>query len=309
MGYTPFDHYDLGDKDQKGTVPTRFGTKDACSGSWRWRMPTASRSIRTSCSTTCRWRIRRTGPGRNDDKFKKFRYVGFGGPQAGRWPKDHWNFHPNPDNMSTSGDWNRQDFGPDICYDTPSNPGGNCRYMRDQARQWFVWFRKQTDVDGFRFDAVKHFPPSVVEDLLANAMGQSPHGYFAVGEFIDSKDQMDDWSRQTNGRAGTFDVGFRDALLRIVNDGGFFDMGSLPNSQQDERTRTAPFVNSHDSWKGAFWDSEETSTPMMTAPATGERTTRRRCRRSIPTTRGPTSPMPPPWPSTAARWSSTTTCS
>jgi alpha-amylase len=260
MGYTPFDHYDLGDKDQKGTVPTRFGTKDAL-----LRLVAVAHANGLEIYPDIV--LNHVAGGEFDgqapdgsDKFKRFRYVAFGGPQAGRWPKDHWNFHPNPDNMSTSGDWNRQDFGPDICYDTPSNPGGNCRYMRNQARQWFVWFRKQTDVDGFRFDAVKHFPPSVVEDLLANAMGQSPQGYFSVGEFIDSKDRMDDWSRQTNGRAGTLDVGFRDALLRIVNDGGFFDMGSLPGSQQNERTKTAPFVNSHDSWKGAFWDSEETST-------------------------------------------------
>jgi len=29
MGYDVFDHYDLGDKDQKGTIATRFGTKDS----------------------------------------------------------------------------------------------------------------------------------------------------------------------------------------------------------------------------------------------------------------------------------------
>ena len=28
MGYDPFDHYDLGDKDQRGTLATKFGTKD-----------------------------------------------------------------------------------------------------------------------------------------------------------------------------------------------------------------------------------------------------------------------------------------
>ena len=29
VGYAPFDHYDLGDKFQCGSTPTRFGTKDA----------------------------------------------------------------------------------------------------------------------------------------------------------------------------------------------------------------------------------------------------------------------------------------
>ncbi len=260
MGYFPFDHYDLGDKNQKGSVPTRFGTKDSL---LRLVAVAHANGLEVYPDIVLNHvqggELDRRAPGGSDaEKHKKFRYVGFGGPEAGRWPKDHWNFHPNPDNMSTSGDWNDPMFGPDICYDTPSNPGGNCRYMRDQARQWFVWFKKQTDVDGFRFDAVKHFPPAVVEDLLANAMGR-PDGYFAVGEFIGGKDQIDAWSRQTAGRAGTFDIGFRDALLRLVDGGGFFDMGGLPNVQQDERIRTSPFVNSHDTWKGTHWDSEENS--------------------------------------------------
>jgi alpha-amylase len=261
MGYFPFDHYDLGDKNQKGTVPTRFGNKDSL-----LRLVAVAHANGLEVYPDIVLNHVQGGafdpraPGGDDNqKFKKFRYAGFGGPEVGRWPKDHWNFHPNSDDPSTSGDWNDPLFGPDICYDTPDHPGGNCRYMRDQARQWFVWFRKQTDVDGFRLDAVKHFPPSVVEDLLANAMGQ-PWGYFAVGEFIGGKDQIDTWSRQTGGRAGTFDIGLRGALLRMVDDGGRFDMGSLPNFQQDERTRTVPFINSHDTWKGAFWDSEETST-------------------------------------------------
>lgn len=256
MGYDPFDHYDLGEKDQKGTVATRFGTKDSL-----LRLVAVAHANGLEIYPEIILNHVKGGmedPRAPGDRFKKFRYVGFGGPAAGRWPKDHWNFHPNPDNWCTGGDWCVDWFGPDICYDTPENPGGNCRYMRDQARQWFVWFRKQTDVDGFRFDAVKHFPPSVVEDLLANTMGD-PSGYFAVGEFLSGADQLDDWTRRTAGRAGTFDVSLRNALVAIVEQGGFFDMGSLPNYQQGERVRTVPFVNSHDSWKGAYWDSEEGS--------------------------------------------------
>jgi hypothetical protein len=53
-----------------------------------------------------------------DDKFKKFRYVSFSGPHSGRWAKDHWNFHPNPDHQCTGGDICEQSFGPgaDVAY-------------------------------------------------------------------------------------------------------------------------------------------------------------------------------------------------
>jgi alpha-amylase len=257
MGYDLFDHYDLGDKKQKGTVATRFGDKDSL-----LRLVAVAHA--NGLDVYPEIVLNHVKGGQEDprapgDRYKKFRYVGFGGPEAGRWSKDHWNFHPNPDDWCTEGDWCVDWFGPDICYDTPEKPGGNCRYMRDQGRRWLVWFRKQVDADGFRLDAVKHFPASVVEDVLANAMADR-WPYFAVGEFIGGKNQIDEWTRQTGGRAGTFDVGLRDALAGIVEKGGFFDMGSLPNYQQDERTRTVPFVNSHDTWKGAFWDSEPTST-------------------------------------------------
>ena len=253
MGYDLFDHYDLGDKDQKGTIATRFGDKDSF---LRLVAVAHANGLEIYPDIVLNHVIGgeedSNAPG---DKSKKFRYVGFSGLQNGRWAKDYWNFHPNPDHWCTTGDWCEQLFGPDICYLDPEyGGGGNGRYMRDRAREWFVWFKKQAGVDGFRFDAVKHFPAYVVEDLLYNAMGNRID-YFAVGEFVGSPHQLDEWVGLTQNRSGTFDFPFRDALVNIVEAGGFFDMGSLPNYQQKNRIKTVPFVNNHDTWRGYFWDS------------------------------------------------------
>ncbi len=77
-------------------------------------------------------------------------------------------------------------------------------YMREQARGWFVWLKKQAGADGFRFDAVEHCPAYVVGDLLYHAMGPGVE-YFAVGEFVGGSQQLDTWARQTQNRSGTFD--------------------------------------------------------------------------------------------------------
>ena len=189
------------------------------------------------------------------DKYKKFRYVGYAGTNAGRWAKDHWNFHPNPDHNCQQGDVCGTLLGADICYlGTQKGGGGNGQYMLDQAREWLVWFKKQTDADGFRIDAVKHFPAYVVEDLLYNAMGPS-NEFFCAGEHVSGANQLDDWAYATQNRCGTFDFSLRNALAAIIQQGGGFDMGSLPDAQQKNRLKSSPFLNNHDTWKGAFWDS------------------------------------------------------
>lgn len=254
MGYDLFDHYDLGDKNQKGTVATRFGNKDSL---LRLIAVAHANGLEVYPDIVLNHVIGgEADPAAPDDQFKQFRYQGYLSPVNGRWPKEHWNFHPNSDHKCTSGDWCEQHFGPDICYLDPEHGGGgNGRYMRDQGREWFVWLTKQLGVDGYRFDAVKHYPAYVVEDLLFNAMGDRID-YFAVGEFVGNRQQLDAWAAETHNRAGTFDFALRSALAAIIEAGGLFDMGSLPDFQQNNRIKTVAFVNNHDTWRGAYWDSE-----------------------------------------------------
>jgi alpha-amylase len=113
------------------------------------------------------------------------------------------------------GDICEQHFGPDGCYLVAAHAGGgNGQYMRDKTREWFVWLTKQTGADGFRFDSVKHYEAYVVEDLLYHAMGNRVD-YFAVGEFVGSQQQLDDWAHQTQNRSGTFDFSLRDVLANL----------------------------------------------------------------------------------------------
>jgi alpha-amylase len=268
MGYDLLDHYDLGQKFQCGArhgkpkTPTRFGDQDAF-----LRMIAVAHAngleiypdiVLNHCDGGAE------DPAAPHDKFKKFRYPAFGGGQAGRWPKDWQNFHPNAQHGWLDDDWRHILVGADICYhgrcaDHPVDDGGN-DVMRVSARQWLVWLKRQSDVDGFRFDAVKHFPPEVVEDVLFNAMDagkpdERQRKYFAVGEYVGTAAEEDAWANQTRGRCGTFDFAFRQALFDMIRGGGFFDMGSLPSFQQDNRAKTVPFVNNHDTWRGAFSDS------------------------------------------------------
>jgi alpha-amylase len=265
MGYDLYDHYDIGQKFQKGTTATRFGSQDDF-----LRLIAVAHASGLEVYPDIVLNHMSGGDfdaaAAGDDKNKTFQYTGFSGVKQGRWPKSWLDFHPNPNHSAADDEWRKELFGPDICYrgrccDMNCDVAGS--YMRDNARQWFVWFKKQTDVDGFRFDAVKHFPPEVVEDLLFNAMDAGKNEadqrqYFAVGEFPagrSEQNRLDDWASQARNRSGTFDFAFREALTDLVGAGGFFDMGSLPNYQQGNRFKTVPFVNNHDTWRGVFSDS------------------------------------------------------
>ena len=251
MGYDLFDHYDLGLKYQKGKTATRFGNQDSL-----LRLIAVAHAngldvypdiVLNHCIGG---ELDPDVPKGLPDKYRwaQFRYTSFSTSQGGRWPKSWMDFHPNRKHWRSDDDWTKADFGPDICYRDPccdENGRGDVRYMRDQARQWFIWLRKQTGADGVRFDAVKHFPPEVVEDLLYNAMGPGIE-YFAVGEYVEANQQrLDAWVSRTNNRCGTFDFDLRNGLVNLSIthiSGGLVGTGSsshLADKSEQGMPRTA----------------------------------------------------------------------
>jgi alpha-amylase len=122
-----------------------------------------------------------------------------------------------------------------------------------------IWFKKQSGIDGYRLDAIKHFPSVVTEDVLFNV--QTNAGFasgtdqmLAIGEWVGGKSELDAWVGAVQNRAGTFDFGLRGfssgpGLYAMVYGFGNYDMSNLPGLQQNSRYRTAPFVNNHDTFR------------------------------------------------------------
>ncbi|MCR5888611.1 T9SS type A sorting domain-containing protein [Hymenobacter sp. J193] len=291
-GYSPFDHYDLGDKYQKGFVGTRLGTKDELLRAVAILHANGIEVVQDIVLNHVDGAGSQSGAGGQDpaawedystSKYKNFRYVSYNKPASaedatnylarnGRFSKNWQNFNPNPGNNSTSGDWNAVYFGPDVSYYSGSygqssnasfNPTQASDYMRNNMRNWLIWYKKQVGFDGVRLDAVKHFPDFAMEDFLYNL--QSNAGWanggatmYAVGEWVGSSGQMDGWVSNVQNRAGTFDFSLRNGIYSIVSGGGNFDIGSLPGYQQGTRVvlingqyvhRTVPFVNNHDTYR------------------------------------------------------------
>jgi alpha-amylase len=288
-GYSPFDHYDLGDKYQKGSLKTRLGSKDELLRLVGVMHANGIDVIQDVVFNHMDNAGSSSGAGGSDpaanngdgNTYKNFRYVSYSKPATdesatdylgrnGRWPKNWPNFHSNAGHVCNTGDWCAAWFGPDICYYTGAygqssnatfNPTEGTDHMRNGARNWFVWMKKQTGVDGFRLDAVKHFPHWATQDFLYNvkySAGWANGGanMFAVGEYVGSATEQDTWINNvktsnggTEDLVGTFDFSLRQAVKNMVSGGGAYDLGSLPAAQQGNRTRTVPFVNNHDTFR------------------------------------------------------------
>ncbi|RZK54804.1 MAG: DUF1939 domain-containing protein, partial [Hymenobacter sp.] len=152
------------------------------------------------------------------------------------------------------------------------NPTQTQGYSQTQARNWAVWMKKQTGVDGFRWDAVKHFSYNAQQDLSYNlkynaGWASAGETMFNVGEFVGGKSDLDGYVNAVKGQnggqdflMGTFDFGLRGAIYGMVSGGGNYDLSQIPGQQQDQRVayygasntyvhRTAPFVNNHDTFR------------------------------------------------------------
>jgi alpha-amylase len=278
MGYTPYDYYDIGQKAQNGAVGTRFGTMDAF-----LRLVAVAHAnglevypdvVLDHCSGGASDPSSPFQSG--NQQFTDFHPNGFAGPGTGRWPRNWLDFHFNPQHWAPIGDWSPvpvTKYGADFCYQgqcTDSGNGDSNCSARRNARAWLTWFVKQTGVDGFRFDDVDGYPAAVVGDLLYNAMGPGLE-YFAVGEYV-TQDQgtVDGWASATLQRCGTFDYPLRFALANMVQSGGYSDVGNLPSQQQQNRFKTVPFINNHDTADhqvGSFVDPDNPRTPLAYAVA------------------------------------------
>jgi alpha-amylase len=320
VGYNVFDHYDLGDKYQKGgtlNVRTRMGNKDELLRMIAVMHANGMEVISDVVLNHTNEAGTNTGTGGRDPQspfsianangFKNFRYVSYSTPlvdesqndywtRNGRWLKNYTNFYPNQNNNCTTGEICTPYFGPDMSYESNAigrssnipttgtatvggikrsyiNPTQPTNYMRDQARNWLMWYKKQTGVDGWRWDAVKHFPIYVQEDLIFNtkynlpAFSRGGESMLCIGEWIGTKSEIDNYvvavSSGTERHTGTFDFSLRGyspsgGIYSMVLNQGSFNMQTLPGEQQFYRFhdyptqrvhRTFPFVNSHDTYR------------------------------------------------------------
>jgi alpha-amylase len=141
MGYDPYDYYDLGDFDQKGGVPTWFGTRQSLDGLIAAAHAAGMHVLADVVVNHNNGAdAQEVNPIDGVSRWTKFQ------PASGRFPRDVDCFHPSR--------WERYDtqtFGdmPDLVHRNPTVFAEIMKLMR--------WLIEDIGFDGFRYDFVKGY--------------------------------------------------------------------------------------------------------------------------------------------------------
>ena len=236
VGYDPFDDYDIGSKNQRGFVSSRYGSREQL-----------ERCVAVMRANGLNVIVDLVENHRNGDTNLFFRYTNaLGQPDSGRFAKTPDDFHQSgipqdPDVPEEAGGQIGM-FGPDIAH-----VNGKNRHAFNGLIDAGDWLTRALDVQGYRLDYVKGIS---TDWLLPFLNAKAMRGKFAVGEFYDGNlDKVSNWVQGSmKGRASAFDFPLHDLLKQMCDQNGGFDMRRLDHAGLAGRDaiHAVTFVENHD---------------------------------------------------------------
>ncbi|ASS67428.1 MULTISPECIES: alpha-amylase [unclassified Paenibacillus] len=213
-GYSIYDLYDLGEFDQKGAVRTKYGTKaelleaiQACKQEGIAVYADLVMNHKAGADEKEKFKVVEVEGGNRQEEISdahniegwtKFTFPGRGGKYSDfTWNFNHFNgtdFDAKRDAtgvyriLGENKDWNENvddQFG-NYDYLMFANIDYNNPEVREEMIKWGKWLVKETGVDGFRLDAIKHIDHTFIRDF-ARALQEDQDGpFYIVGEFWNS---------------------------------------------------------------------------------------------------------------------------
>ena len=211
MGYDPYDYYDLGEFDQKGSVNTWFGSKEdllaLIAAAHRHGVRVLADMVINHNSGADELE---RNPVSGENNWTLFR------PRSGRFPRNWECFHPNRYEA-----WDHGNFGgmPDLSHRNP--------YVYAEILDLARWLIEEIGFDGFRYDYVKgygHGTVEAIQEYRYERDGQLIRPY-GVAEHWSGAEAIGAWAGVTNfsneNPVDAFDFPLRELLKHICDTFGF----------------------------------------------------------------------------------------
>ena len=128
--------------------------------------------------------------------------------------------------------------------------------VKEELKKWAIWFIDELNLDGFRFDALKHMDDVFVDELVSHIKTEKGEDFYLLGEYWDNKVE-DNFLNKTNYKLDLFDVPLHFNLYRASRMGSDYDLRKIfDNTLVKEHPLLAvTFVDNHDSQPGESLES------------------------------------------------------
>jgi alpha-amylase len=277
IGYDIYDLYDLGEFDQKGSVQTRYGTKEeflkAIEAFHDHGIQVYADVVlnhKAGADESEEVTAHRVNPDNRREiisdpylirAFTRFTFPGRGD----RYSDFKWDFH-----CFSGVDWDdragekgvfkiHNEYGEDW-EELLGDEKGNFDYLmfadvdfrnpavREELSHWGAWFVNETGADGFRLDAAKHITPSFFPEWLTVLREKTGKELFTVAEFAAGIDLIHAYIERTQRKYSLFDFPLHRNFRTASTGRGRYDLrkifdGTLTGSDPE---LSVTFVDNHD---------------------------------------------------------------
>ena len=284
VGYGVYDLYDLGEFDQKGGIPTKYGTKDEYIEAIRILRENNIKVLADivlnhkmgADETEMVLAVQDDAQDRNVSLtealpikvWTKYTFPGRGNTYSDfKWNWTHFHGVDWDENTGTAAIY--KFYGKHWDEDVDKE-NGNYDYLMGadidlnnydvikELKNWGKWYLNITNVDGFRLDAVKHIRAEFYPEWLGELRKESEKKLFSVGEYWSSNiDIINNYIERTQGCMSLFDVPLHYNFYRASISNGEYNMsqifeGTIVGTNPE---KAVTFVDNHDTEPGQALES------------------------------------------------------
>lgn len=276
VGYGIYDLYDLGEFNQKNSIPTKYGTRDElltlirtakkeklqiyADVVFNHKLGGDKEEEFEAIPVDENNRTQDVGPPEQIKSYTHYEYAG----RAGKYSpmQYHWYHFDGVDFNARKAGENRiyrikdksfaskvelekgnYDFlmGSDVDVDHPE--------VKADLLHWGEWMLEEIGVDGFRLDAIKHIQGDFFQDWLDALEQKTGRELFAVGEYWTTNNDTLNWYiANTEGRLSLFDVNLHYNFVTAGQRGREYDLRKIFDTSLVQRVPilAVTFVDNHD---------------------------------------------------------------
>ncbi len=278
VGYDVYDIYDLGEFDQKGSVRTKYGTKQQLIDAVKTAQ---SKGLQVYADIVVnhmggadekeKIKVRKVDPeNRNEyisDEFEIEAYTKFTFPgRKGKYSQFVWDYHcfTGVDYAADTGENGIFKITNDFegWEEMVDDEKGNYDYLmfadiefrnnavREELKRWGKWYYDTIGFDGVRLDAVKHIAPQWYNEWLFYMRAEVNPDMFAVGEYWAPGDLplLKKYLDAVKGKMSLFDASLHKNLHEASKEGKDFNMTTIFDGTlvKDAPTFAVTVVDNHD---------------------------------------------------------------